>query len=191
MANEEPDFDIDVYGDGEGEEEHHNGENFHSGDYSDFEYREENSNEQEDQGDQNGLSNNKDTTGEETDWLDGEPYTNGNGNGAEDSTDQTAAPTDPSTADQPAHPSQSQPQAEPQQGMKRKISIRTESPSLPTDPGATTALLISDLHWWTTEDEIRGWSNSAGVESSLKDVSFSEHKVNGKSKGCLLPRFLL
>ena len=67
----------------------------------------------------------------------------------------------------------------PQQGIKRKES----SDDRPTDPGATTAILISDLHWWTTEDDVRGWANQAGCEDELKDVTFSEHKVNGKSKG--------
>ncbi|EYE96138.1 RNA-binding protein [Aspergillus ruber CBS 135680] len=64
----------------------------------------------------------------------------------------------------------------PQQGVKRQEDR-------PTDPDATTALLISDLFWWTTDDDIRGWVNEAGVEDELKDVTFSEHKVNGKSKG--------
>lgn len=69
--------------------------------------------------------------------------------------------------------------AVPQQGIKRK-----ESPDdRPTDPGATTAVLLSDLHWWTTEDEIRSWADQVGCGEELKDVTFSEHKVNGKSKG--------
>lgn len=51
------------------------------------------------------------------------------------------------------------------------------------DPLATSALYIADLHWWTTEDEIRGWINHAGYEEDLKEITFSEHKVNGKSKG--------
>ena len=63
----------------------------------------------------------------------------------------------------------------PQQGVKRE--------ERPSDPEATTALLISDLFWWTTDDDIRGWVNEAGCEDELKDVTFSEHKVNGKSKG--------
>lgn len=63
----------------------------------------------------------------------------------------------------------------PQQGVKRE--------DRPSDPDATTALLISDLFWWTTDDDIRGWINEAGCEDELKDVTFSEHKVNGKSKG--------
>jgi hypothetical protein len=63
-------------------------------------------------------------------------------------------------------------------GVKRK-----DYEDRPSDPDATTALVISDLYWWTTDDDIRGWVNSAQAEDELKDVTFNEHKVNGKSKG--------
>ena len=66
-----------------------------------------------------------------------------------------------------------------QQGTKRKES----SEERPIDPGSTQALMISELHWWTTEDDIRSWANQAQCENELKDITFSEHKVNGKSKG--------
>jgi len=72
-------------------------------------------------------------------------------------------------------------QAPQQQGVKRKEG----SDDRPIDPGATTALLISDLHWWNTDDDVRGWVNQAQVEDELKEITFSEHKVNGKSKGCV------
>ena len=65
------------------------------------------------------------------------------------------------------------------QGVKRKET----SDERPIDHGATNALMISDLHWWTTEDDIRGWTNEVGAEEELKELTFSEHKVNGKSKG--------
>jgi len=64
------------------------------------------------------------------------------------------------------------------QGVKRK------SPDdRPVDNNASTALFVSDLHWWTTDDDVRGWINAAECEDELKDITFSEHKVNGKSKG--------
>jgi hypothetical protein len=65
------------------------------------------------------------------------------------------------------------------QGVKRKEG----SDDRPIDPGATNALFISDLHWWNTDDDIRGWVSQAQCEDELKDITFSEHKVNGKSKG--------
>ncbi|KAI1766757.1 hypothetical protein GGR53DRAFT_464077 [Hypoxylon sp. FL1150] len=73
-----------------------------------------------------------------------------------------------------ATPSQSH-----QQGIKRKEG----SDDRPIDPGATSALLLSELQWWTTDDDIRNWIRRASCEDELKDITFSEHKVNGKSKG--------
>ena len=67
----------------------------------------------------------------------------------------------------------------PQQGVKRKEG----SDERPVDPGATSALLISDLNWWNTDDYLRGMARQANCEDELKDITFSEHKVNGKSKG--------
>jgi hypothetical protein len=73
-------------------------------------------------------------------------------------------------------------QAPVQQGVKRKEGADDRV----KDPGATTAVLIQDLHWWNTEDDIRGWANQAECEDELKDITFNEHKVNGKSKGYVL-----
>lgn len=70
----------------------------------------------------------------------------------------------------------------PQQGVKRK----QDPDDRPTDPGATNALLISEMQWWNTEDEIRSWINYASCEDELREITFSEHKVNGKSKGYVM-----
>lgn len=91
---------------------------------------------------------------------------NGEDSGAHDNQDQTP---------------QNQAPQQRQQGVKRKDAPGSDE--RPVDPGATTALMISDLHWWTTDDDIRGWVRQANCESELKDITFSEHKVNGKSKG--------
>jgi hypothetical protein len=51
------------------------------------------------------------------------------------------------------------------------------------DPNATNSTVVSELHWWHTEDDVRGWCARAEVEDDIKDITFNEHKVNGKSKG--------
>ncbi|KAG9843130.1 hypothetical protein KCU77_g9544, partial [Aureobasidium melanogenum] len=70
-------------------------------------------------------------------------------------------------------------QAPTEQGTKRKEGEDNRE----VDPGATSALRLGELQWWISEDDIRGWANQCGCEDELKEVTFNEHKVNGKSKG--------
>ncbi|PNP49533.1 hypothetical protein THARTR1_09855 [Trichoderma harzianum] len=67
-------------------------------------------------------------------------------------------------------------------GVKRK-SEEQDHNDRPVDSGATAAVMISELNWWMTDDDIRGWLRKAGCEREIKELTFSEHKVNGKSKG--------
>lgn len=68
--------------------------------------------------------------------------------------------------------------------IRKKLPNKRKYPDdRPIDNGATTALYVADLHWWSTDDDIRGWVNACECEDELKDITFSEHKVNGKSKG--------
>ena len=88
---------------------------------------------------------------------------------------QKIASTDESGPD----PVQLPKQAPQTQGLKRKDGVDDRY----VDPGATTALFVSELHWWVNDDDVRGWANQSQCEDELEDITFSEHKVNGKSKG--------
>ncbi|KAL2831168.1 hypothetical protein BDW59DRAFT_7796 [Aspergillus cavernicola] len=154
MATEDDNFDIDIYGDGSG--------------YS-----------ANDQGD---YKQDDDMKQEDTDLILDAPD-NTQTSGSTDSGTIQEQPTIATNGESVTHTDtanqqQMQKSTTAQQGMKRK-----ELDDRPVDPDATPALLISELHWWTTDDDIRGWVREAGCEDELKDVTFSEHKVNGKSKG--------
>ncbi|MCJ1370144.1 hypothetical protein MMC20_001356 [Loxospora ochrophaea] len=171
MASEEDNFDIDIYGDG--------GEDYHQGGQDDSEVKAETSTDT--------VVNMSEPAQQSTEALDGRSPATLNGQDsyqeakAEESSEnkgdiaQKIASTDESTHD----PLQLPKQAPQTQGLKRKDGPDDRF----IDPGATTALFISELHWWITDDDVRGWANQSQCEDELEDITFSEHKVNGKSKG--------
>lgn len=169
MADED-NFDIDIYGDG--------GEDYNQ-EAAEEEIKVESSAEQ--------APGTAGTSAYPPDNPDSSAYPTSNGhdahqepkleNGPMQSSDvaQKIASTDDSTQDTVHLPKQA-PQT---QGLKRKDGTDDRI----VDPGATTALFISELHWWVTDDDVRGWANQSQCEDELEDITFSEHKVNGKSKG--------
>ncbi|KJX97293.1 hypothetical protein TI39_contig513g00001 [Zymoseptoria brevis] len=74
----------------------------------------------------------------------------------------------------PARPASSTP-------MQQQQQQSHTSPS--ADRNATAALILAELNWWTTEEHLRAFCASAGVEGNLKELTFGEHKINGKSRG--------
>ncbi|KAA8645717.1 hypothetical protein EYZ11_001281 [Aspergillus tanneri] len=161
MATEDDNFDIDIYGDGGG---------YNANEQGDYKHDDETKHDDSElildapENTHNGGPPQGDSTIEVNARQDNTESINANGGHVTHSeVSQQQAPKE-----NPAPP----------QGVKRK-----EHDDRPTDPDATAALLISDLYWWTTDDDIRGWIREAECEDELKDVTFSEHKVNGKSKG--------
>ncbi|KNC97869.1 uncharacterized protein SPPG_06862 [Spizellomyces punctatus DAOM BR117] len=60
----------------------------------------------------------------------------------------------------------------------------------PAASNASRALYVEELTWWTSDDDMRLAISEAGVVDQLvpNELSFAEHRVNGKSKGiCYLP----
>lgn len=167
MATEEDNFDIDIYGDG--------GEDYHE--------------EGQVEGDQptepadapiplesapaaTVVHNSTDSTSEAQESHQDIKSENEHG---ENDVAHKIGSTDESALD-PLHLPKQAPQT---QGLKRKEGADDRF----VDPGAMSALYISDLPWWITDDDIRGWANQSECEDELEDITFSEHKVNGKSKG--------
>ncbi|KAL8693295.1 MAG: hypothetical protein Q9218_001855 [Villophora microphyllina] len=168
MAAEEDNFDIDIYGDGGEDYQQDN-----TGHLSAENHPESVSHVPE--GTYSG-NNHLNATQLNTSGFDGQQDSNStNGHTQHSDVAQKIASTDDSTHD-PLHLPRQAPQI---QGLKRKEGEQDQY----SDPAATTALFISDLHWWVTDDDIRGWANQNQCEDELEDVTFSEHKVNGKSKG--------
>jgi hypothetical protein len=108
----------------------------------------------------------------------------GNGQGSYENNESTSASTVKSQPSYQQTPHIHQ-QSPPLQGVKRKMDERS------IHPLSTLSVQITELHWWITEDDVRGWCAESNCEDELRDITFNEHKVNGKSKGYVACRFSL
>ncbi|KAI9808575.1 MAG: hypothetical protein M1825_003724 [Sarcosagium campestre] len=174
MASDEDNFDIDIYGDNEGDEEElGNGQRVGGSNAEPETNGKPSSTAVAGRDDGNGPNPSAAPKPEEKGGDEDSHMDNGDVDGA--------AVTQPITrADGSGNEQIDMPKQPPQkQGMKPKDGTDDR----PIDEGATAAVYISELHWWTTDDDLRGWVNQSQCEDELKDVTFSEHKVNGKSKG--------
>jgi hypothetical protein len=151
---EEDNFDIDIYGDETGQEGF-NGEQATDGAYA--------------------YDNNQEpdaSHGAESSY----DYPNGQESNATKSDTINSSMTTDDAASSTTIQASSEPP--PPQGVKRK-----GMDDRPVDSNSTNAVQITELHWWVTEDDLRGWCAKAGCEDEVRDITFNEHKVNGKSKG--------
>ena len=169
MTTEEDNFDIDIYGDG--------GEDYQQQDPQP--QGSDNQHQPEHLGGSNGDSSHipgasnqvaQPTTSE----TEGQPDVRVDNEDSQEKAQKIASTDD--SSQNPVHLPKQAPQT---QGLKRQDGTDDRY----VEPGATTALLVSELHWWVTDDDIRGWANQSECEDELEDMTFSEHKVNGKSKG--------
>ena len=160
MAAEEDNFDIDIYGDGGEDDPNEASENGMKAEEipDQADQPTEISSSATDRPSAKGQAADSEMTGHE-----------------DNDVAQKIASTDESGPD----PVQLPKQAPQTQGLKRKDGVDDRY----VDPGATTALFVSELHWWVNDDDVRGWANQSQCEDELDDITFSEHKVNGKSKG--------
>ncbi|KAI9140490.1 hypothetical protein BKA69DRAFT_1125584 [Paraphysoderma sedebokerense] len=63
-------------------------------------------------------------------------------------------------------------------------SYQQPAPATEYSSNGPTALVISELHWWTNDEDLKSIATDAtGDPKCVKDVGFFEHKVNGKSRG--------
>ena len=163
MASEEDNFDIDIYGDG--------GDDFGQDGAQDEIHIEGAQDQAAQQITAIPDTSTNPPSGSQADDIEVKPENSHHGSDLA----QKITSTDQSAPDPVQLPKQA-PQA---QGLKRKGGVDER----PVDHGSTSALFVSELNWWINDDDVRGWTNQSQCEDELEEITFSEHKVNGKSKG--------
>jgi hypothetical protein len=171
MSGEDDNFDIDIYGD-EAEEpqlqEQQQQQQQQEGGNFDFTYEQ--------------------TPAQSNDANQGGQNTNQSTNSGGDSTSEQHTTTQ--NAPQPSTNTQQSlkrkaPDDENEDNAQQRPASQTPlaADGRPVDPGALPSLKLSELHWWTTEEDVRAFCAAANTEHELRELAFGEHKINGKSRG--------
>ncbi|KAI8394302.1 uncharacterized protein BYT42DRAFT_39884 [Radiomyces spectabilis] len=53
----------------------------------------------------------------------------------------------------------------------------------------TSCIYIGELAWYITDEDVKAPLNNAGIGAEMKELTFFEHKVNGKSRGVCFAEF--
>jgi hypothetical protein len=166
MSGEDDNFDIDIYGD----EEEQQQQQQQQAEADEFDYNYEETQEQSGHAEQSGANN-------------GHPVANA-GDGANDQWEShQPAPLTSNNTQQ--NLKRKAPDDENEDHAQQRPASQTPlaADGRPVDPGALPSLKISELHWWTTEEDVRAFCAAANTELELREIAFGEHKINGKSRG--------
>ncbi|OCF30336.1 hypothetical protein I317_04879 [Kwoniella heveanensis CBS 569] len=71
----------------------------------------------------------------------------------------------------------------PSQGFNKTLPVTKKFLGLDPSSDEIDSVIVHDLHWWTTDQDLVDLCKELGINVDLKNVQFLEHKVNGKSKG--------
>ncbi|KAI8370111.1 hypothetical protein EDC96DRAFT_503098 [Choanephora cucurbitarum] len=109
----------------------------------------------------------------------------------------------PTTKEPSSEPSPKTPKIEKEVPQRIQTTTQTYQPnstdtkSLPYSitqlRGITTkpapSIYLGELHWYTTDKDVKAPLEKANLITELKEMTFFEHKINGKSKGIVFFEF--
>ncbi|KAG2172903.1 hypothetical protein INT43_000253 [Umbelopsis isabellina] len=102
----------------------------------------------------------------------------------------------PNMQQQPQHSRPPPPQQQTQKDTSENTapaSKREQSTSMSQlrgrESNPTNALYVGELDWWVTDEDLKEPIMNVGIGAELREITFYEHKVNGKSRGIAFLQF--